>query len=42
VFTEESKDIILKLIKLKPDERLGAGPANSNNALDRLIGHPFF
>ena len=40
--SDEAKNLIAKLLKLDPKERLGAGCAGSNNDYKALKSHPFF
>ena len=40
--SEETKDIIDKLLKVNPIERLGAGRPGSDNDLRALKNHPYF
>ena len=39
---EEAKDLIERLLRLKPIERLGAGEPGSPNDLQQLLRHPYF
>ena len=39
---DEAKDLIQKLLKKDPSERLGAGPLGSENDMNALKSHPFF
>ena len=41
-FDEEAKDLILKLLNLDPEKRLGAGPKGAWNSFENLKDHPFF
>ena len=38
----EAKDLVERLLKLKPIERLGAGRFGSPNDINQLLKHPFF
>jgi len=39
---EQARDLILRLLKKNPAERLGNGKANSENDFQKLKEHPFF
>lgn len=41
-FDKEAKDLVKKLLKINPNERLGAGPAGSANDMNALKAHSFF
>lgn len=41
-FNKHAKDLIRRLLKVVPSERLGAGHDNSENSLEELKAHPFF
>lgn len=38
----EAKDLVERLLKLKPIERLGADRFGSPNDINQLLKHPFF
>jgi serine/threonine protein kinase len=40
--TEDSIDLIKRLLVINPDKRLGAGPEGSHNDMRALKGHKFF
>jgi serine/threonine protein kinase len=40
--SDEAKDLVERLLKLNPIERLGAGPMPSHNDFHQLEFHPFF
>ena len=42
VISDEAKDLIDKLIKLDPKDRLGSGSKGSENDYEALKNHPFF
>ena len=39
---EDVRDLIIKLLKKKPEERLGSGKPGSGNEMAKLKEHPFF
>lgn len=41
-FLSDCRDLIDKLLRLKPSERLGAGPEDSDLSFQALKSHPFF
>jgi len=41
-FNKYAKDLIKKLLRVVPSERLGAGTDDSNNSLEVLMAHSFF
>lgn len=41
-FNKHAKDLIKRLLKVVPSERLGAGTDDSHNSLQDLKDHPFF
>lgn len=41
-FNKHAKDLVCKLLKPNPTERLGAGAKGSKNSLEALKNHPFF
>lgn len=41
-FNKHAKDLIRRLLRVVPSERLGAGHYNSDNSLNELKSHPFF
>lgn len=40
--SEEAKDLVSRLLRLQPSERLGAGPPGTPNDLQQLLKHPYF
>ena len=38
----EAKDLVERLLKLKPIERLGAGRFGTPNDINQLLKHPYF
>lgn len=42
VIHHETKDLVERLLKLNPQDRLGAGSPGSPNDLNQLIKHPYF
>jgi 3-phosphoinositide dependent protein kinase-1 len=41
-FTDEAKDLLMRLLEKDPEERLGAGPYGSENDYEALKAHPYF
>ena len=39
---ESAKDLIDKLLRVDPNERIGCGPAGSDNDIKAIKTHPFF
>jgi 3-phosphoinositide dependent protein kinase-1 len=40
--SKEAKDLVSRLLKLNPSERLGAGPPGQPNDMQQLLKHPYF
>jgi len=40
--SEDAKDLIERLLKINPIERLGAGKAGTPNDISQLMRHPYF